>query len=66
MDTFDFSILSLNDLDMPEDVIIDYSHITSNSNTSIRSNSNPRIITQEDRDFVIPILLRMREILSRY
>jgi len=66
MDTFDFSILSLNDLDMPEDVIIDYSHITSNSNTSIRGNSNPRIITQEDRDFVIPILLRMREILSRY
>lgn len=59
MDTFDFSILSLNDFDMPEDVIIDYSHIRSNSNLR-------RIITQEDIDFMIPILLQMREILSRY
>ena len=65
MDTFDFSILSLNEFDMPEDVIIDYSHIRSNY-SHIRSNSNPRIISQEDRDFVIPILLQMREILSRY
>ena len=56
MDSFDFSILSLNELDMPEDVIIDYSHI-------IRRNSN---ITQENIDFMIPILLQMREILNRY
>lgn len=63
MDTFDFSILSLNELDMPEDFIIDYwrinSHITRNYNLR-------RIITQEDIDFITPILLQMREIVSRY
>lgn len=58
MDTFDFSILSLNDLDMPDDFIIDYSHITSNYNLR-------RIITQEDIDFLTPILLQMRERLRR-
>jgi hypothetical protein len=55
MDSFDFSILSLNDLDMPEDVIINYSHIINNSN-----------ISQPDIEFMRPILLEMREILRRY
>jgi hypothetical protein len=53
----DFPILSLNELDMPEDVIIDYSSL-------IRSNNN--IITQDDIDFMTPILLEMSRILSRY
>lgn len=57
MDKYDFSILSLNELDMPEDVIIDYSSL-------IRSNNN--IITQDDIDFMTPILLEMSRILSRY
>lgn len=62
MDTFDFSILSLNDLDMPDDFIIDYSRI----NSRITSNYNlRRIITQEDIDFLTPILLDMRERLRR-
>ena len=55
MDSFDFSILSLNELDMPEDVIINYSHIINNSNLS-----------QENIDFMRPILLELREILRRY
>ena len=57
MDKYDFSILSLNELDMPEDVIIDYSSL-------IRSNNN--IITQDDIDFMTPILLEMSRILSRF
>ena len=57
MDKYDFSILSLNELDMPEDVIIDYSSL-------IRSNNN--IITQDDIDCMTPILLEMSRILSRY
>lgn len=62
MDTFDFSILSLNELDMPDDFIIDYSRI----NSRITSNYNlRRIITQEDIDFMTPILLEMRERLRR-
>jgi len=62
MDTFDFSILSLNELDMPDDFIIDYSRI----NSRIISNYNlRRIITQEDIDFMTPILLEMRERLRR-
>ena len=55
MDSFDFSILSLNDLDMPEDIRINYSHIINNSN-----------ISQENIDFMRPILLALREILRRY
>jgi hypothetical protein len=51
----DFPILSLTELDMPEDVIINYPSL-------IRT----RIITQDDIDFMTPILLEMRRILSRY
>jgi|688.fasta_scaffold1368462_1 hypothetical protein len=60
MDSFDFSILSLNELDMPEDVIINYSHIINNSNLHILN------ISQENIDYMRPILLALREILRRY
>jgi len=54
MDSYDFSILSLTELDMPEDVIINYSSLLPS-----------RIITQDDIDFMRPILLEMREIMHR-
>jgi hypothetical protein len=54
----DFPILSLTELDMPEDVIINY--------PSLIGTSSGIIITQDDIDFMTPILLEMSRILSRY
>lgn len=63
MDLYDFSMLSLDELDIPEDVIINFSSLIPPRN-NLRNRSIA--LTQDDIDFVRPILLDMSRILNRY